>query len=166
MNLIVPFERPMLLGGKLLEALRQHGGATGIPRDDENRVIARDRASGLWQMRPVDRQGQRLRLTDTGPQDNELLDALYPLQVLTRGALERRPRGGRRGGVGRGPSIRTISRLLDQAQLRDVPRDRRLRGAEAAPAQSTPELLLVVERLAVDQFENDSLSARLHACNE
>ena len=155
-----------MLLGELLEALRQHRGATGIARDDENRVIARDRAGGLRQMRPVDRQGQRLRLPDTGPQNDELLDAFHLLQVLARGALKGRAGGRRRGGIGRGPPIGAVSRLLDQPQLRDVPGDRRLGGAEPALAQSASELLLVVERLAVDELENDGLAACLHSGNE
>ncbi len=110
--------------------------------------------------------GERLRLPDAGAEDDELLDALDAAQELGRRALERRERrlGVRR--VGAGPLVGAVARALDQPELLDVARDRRLRRVEAALAQAAAQLLLAVERLAVDEFEDDGLPACFHAVQE
>ena len=65
----------------------------------------------------------------------------------------------RRLGVGRVDAralVGAVAGALDQAELLDVARDRRLRRLEAALAQPAAQLLLAVERLAVDEFEDDA----------
>ena len=67
-------------------------------------------------------------------------------------AVERRLGIGR---VGAGPLVGAVAGALDQAELLDVARDRRLRRLEAALVQAAAQLLLAVERLAIDEFEDE-----------
>ena len=136
---------------------------TSAARDDKNRVVAAYGADRFGQLGPIERDRERLRLTDSRPNDNQLLDLFDPTQKLTGGALQRRQR---RFGVrclGVGPLIGAIAGTLHETELLDVPRDGRLRRVEAALVQAATELLLAIERFAIDQFEDDVLTARFHA---
>ena len=74
-------------------------------------------------------------------------------------AAQRRLRVGR---VGARPLVGAVAGALDEAELLDVARNRRLRRVEAALMQPAAQLLLAVERLAVDEFENHGLAACFH----
>ena len=131
-------------------------------RDHENRVVAGNRADHFRQAGAVERLGERLGLAPAGPDDDELLDAIDAAQEFVGGALER---GERRLGVrrlGARPLVGAVAGALDQAELRDVARDGRLRRLEAALMQPAAQQLLAVQRLAVDELEDDGLAARLH----
>src|SRR5262245_25030751 len=80
----------LLLRPVLPETLHQRRRCAGAPRDDEDGVVAADRAHFLGQLRAVNRLGQRLRLAAAGPDDDELLDALHAAQEGGRRPLERR----------------------------------------------------------------------------
>ena len=83
-------------------------------------------------------------------------------EELAGGALER---GERRLGIGRvepGPLVRAVAGALHEAELLDVARDRRLRRVEAALVQAAAQLLLAVQRVAIDEFQDDGLAARFH----
>ena len=136
----------LLLGREVFETLRQRRRPARAARDDEDRVVAGDGADGLGQARAVERLGQRLRLAAAGPHDEELLDALDPAQKLGGRALERGQRRLRIRRVGARTLVGAVPRPLDQPEIRDVARDRRLRGVEAALAQAAAKLLLAVER--------------------
>ena len=58
--------------------------------------------------------------------------------------------------------IRAVAGALHQPELLDVSRDRRLRRLEPGLEQTPAQLLLAVERLALDQFENRALAAGFH----
>ena len=116
--------------GVFAEALREGGGAAAVLGDDQNRVIAGDRADGLGRTRAVDGHGERLRLAGAGADDDQLLHAIDLPQVFTGGALERFPHG---VGVERfdaRPLIGAVAGALDQAELLDIERDRRLHRLE------------------------------------
>ena len=115
-----------------------------VARDDQNRVVAGDGADRLGEARAVERLGQRLRLAAAGADDDQLLHALDLLQELGGGALERRQRRLRVGAFRRRPLVGAVAGALDQAELGDVARDRRLRRLEAALAQAAAQLLLAV----------------------
>src|SRR5262249_29368618 len=114
------------------------------------------------QLRAIERRRQRLRLTDAGADDDELLHALDAAQELGGGALERGGGGLRIGRLDAGAP--------DGAGAGAVPGGRapcgagggRLRRFEAALMQSAPQQLLAVQRLAVDQLEQQRLSASFH----
>src|SRR5262249_16207248 len=145
------------------EPLRQRGGSARAARDDENRVVSRDRADHLGQLRAIERFGERLRLGAARADDDELLDALDPADELVGGPLQR---GERRLGVrrlGAGALVGAVAGALPQAELLDVARNRRLRRFEAALVKSPGEQLLAVERLAIDHLEDQRLAACFHA---
>ena len=145
----------------LFEALGERRRPTRSARDDENRVVARDRSHGLGQPRAVERFGQGLRLAPPGPDDHELLDALDPAEKLGGGTLQRRQRRRRARRIHAGPLVGAVAGALHQPQIGDVARDRRLRGVEAALAQTAAQLLLAVQRLAVDELQDERLAACL-----
>ena len=145
-----------------LEPLHERRRAAIVARDDENRVVAGDRADRLRQLRAVDGERQRLRLPGSGANDDELLHAIDAPQEARRRALERVERELRTGHVDALPLIGAVAGALDEPELLDVARDRRLRGFAAALQQPSPHLLLAVERLAIDQFQDQVLTAGFH----
>src|SRR5438094_2034284 len=145
-----------------LQSLYQRGRAPAVARDDQNRVIARDAPDRLRQLRAIDRDRERLRLPDAGSNDDELLHPFDAAEEVGRGAFERGERGFRVRRVRAWPLVRAVARALDEAELLDVARDRRLRGVEAARAETPAKLLLAVERFAVDELEYGGLAARFH----
>ena len=60
------------------------------------------------------------------------------------------------------PLVGAVAGALDEAELLDVARDGRLRGVEALLMQAAPQLLLAVERLAIDEFQDDGLPTGFH----
>src|SRR5437588_7263349 len=151
-----------LSSGVLLEPLDQCRGAPGVAGNDENRIVAADRADGFGQLRPIDGDGERLRLADAGADDHELLDAFDPPQVFLGRALKRHEGRFRIGRIRALALIRAVAGALDQAEVLDVARDRRLRRVEAEMPQPTPELFLAVQQIPVDQLEDQGLAARFH----
>src|SRR5262249_46234712 len=152
-------------GRILLQPLDERRGGAAAAGDDENRVVAGDRPDRVGQLCAIERQRERLRLADAGADDDELLHAIDAAQELGGRALEGEQRGFRIGGFGAGTLVRAVARAFDEAELLDVARDRRLRRFVAALQQPPAELLLAVERFAIDQLEECALSAGLHAKN-
>ena len=140
----------------------QRGGAAGVARNDENRVVAADRADRFGQLRPIDGDRQRLGLSDAGADDDELLHVVDVAEELADGALERGERRFGTGGVEPRPLIGAVAGALHQPELLDVARDRRLGGVEAALVQAAPQLFLAAQRVAIDELEDDGLAARFH----
>src|SRR5262245_8153701 len=152
----------LLLRRVLPETSHQRRRGAGAPRDDEDRVVAADRAHFLGQLRPIDRLGQRLRLAAAGPDNDELLDALHAPQERRGRPFERRQRGLRVGHLDARTLIRAVAGALHESELRDVARNRRLRRCEAALLKTLAQQLLALERLAIDELEDDGLPARFH----
>src|SRR5439155_18898147 len=145
-----------------LESLHQRAGAFCIARDDEDRVVAADRADRFRQLRAVDGDRQGLCLSDTGADDDELLHLVDAAQVFLRCPLEGRQSRFRIRRFCAGTLIRPIAGALDEAELLDVPGNRRLRRLEAAMSQAAAELFLAMQRLAIDELDDHGLAARLH----
>src|SRR5262245_13145146 len=91
-----------------------------------------------------------------------MLHAVGPAEELACRALERGQRRFRVWRVEAGPLVRAVTGALDQSELLDVARDRRLGRREAALAQTATQRLLAVESLAIDEFGDNGLAARLH----
>ena len=83
-------------GRVVLQPLDERGRAARAARDQQNRVVAGNRADHLREPRAIERLGQRLRLAAAGADDDELLDAVDVAQEFRGRALER---GERRLGV-------------------------------------------------------------------
>src|SRR5262245_47714435 len=143
---------------ELLQSFDESRGAPCAAGDDENRVVAGDRSDFLRQLRPIDRFGERLRLAAPGADDDQLLHALDAAQERGGGALERAERRLRVRRLGARPLVGAVARALDQPELLDVARNRRLRRLEAALLQQTAQPLLALERLAIDELEDDRLA--------
>ncbi len=146
----------------VLEPLDERGGGPGAARDHQDGVVARDGADRLGEPGAVERLGQRLRLAASGPNHHQLLDALDVAHEFRGGALEGAERGLGVGRVGAGALIGAVPGALDQAEIGDVARNRRLRGFEAALTEAAAQQLLAVEPFAIDQLEDDGLAARFH----
>ena len=101
------------------------------------------------------RERQRLRLADAGADDDQLLHAIDAPQELGGARSSASSAVSGFGGLGAGPLVGAVARALDQAELLDVARDRRLRRVEAALLQPAAQLLLAVQRFAVDEFEDE-----------
>jgi hypothetical protein len=97
-----------------------------------------------------------------GPDDDQLLHLLHGTEKVGRGALQGVQRRLGVRGVGSGALIPAVSHALDEAEIRDIARDRRLRGVEAALPEAPAQLLLALDRVLVDQREQHGLSARFH----
>jgi len=85
-------------------------------------------------------------LSAAGADHHQLLHAIDAEQELGSGALERNQRRFRIGRLGAGALIGAVTGALDEAELGDVARDRRLRGVEPLLVQTAPQQLLAVER--------------------
>src|SRR6185503_113620 len=143
-------------------ALDQFRGTPVAARNDEDRVVAGDRTHDFRQPRAVDGHGERLRLPGAGPDDDQLLDSIDRPEELGGSVLERTEGGFGICGVSARPLIGTVAGALDQAEVADVAGDGRLRRLEAVAVQQAPQLLLAMQRLVVDQLEDDALPARFH----
>src|SRR6476469_3414157 len=60
----------------LFELLRDHLRLAIAAADDEDRVLAADRADDVGKTGAIDRLGERLRLRILGPQHHQLLDGV------------------------------------------------------------------------------------------
>src|SRR5207245_2326725 len=133
----------------LLQAADERGSPAVVARHDQNRVVAGNRSDRFGQLRAIDGGGERLRVARGSPDYDEVAHANNAPEELRRGMFEGRARIGRADPVGAGPLIRAVAGALHQAEIFDVARNRRLRGAKAALMQTAAELLLGVQRLAV-----------------
>src|SRR4029079_3361558 len=102
------------------------------------------------------------RLADARPDDDQLLHAVDAPEEFGGGALERRLRRVGIRGFAPGALVGAVAGPLDEPELRNVARDRRLRCVEPVLPQAAAELFLRVKRLAVDQLEEERLSAAFH----
>src|SRR5690606_15259501 len=130
--------------------------------DDQDRVVAGERADDLAEPGAVDGAGGRVGLPGTGAEDDQLLHAVDAGDELGDAAAEARESGAvarRRPG---GLLIGADARALDQAELLDVARERRLRDGDTTAQQAAPQLLLAADRLAVEKVENERLAPGLH----
>src|SRR4029077_15845009 len=134
------------------EPFGQRGGAARVAGNHEDRIVAANRADRFGELRAIDGKGERLRLADAGPDDNQVLDVLDALEKLGGGALERDQRRGGADTGAPGPLVGAIARALDEAELLDVARNGRLRGVEAAALQTLAQLLLAVECVTIDEI--------------
>src|ERR1044072_8743561 len=140
---------PASLRRVILQPFGERGGATGAARDDEDGVVGGTSTDRLGEASALEPLRQRLGLTAAGADDHQLLDAIDAAQELGSGALERDQRRFRIGRFGAGTLIGAVAGALDQPELGDVARDRRLGGVESFLVQTAPQQLLAVERLAV-----------------
>src|SRR5262249_3458499 len=105
---------------------------------------------------------ERLRLADSGADDDHVLHMIHSLEELRGGTLERREgRGWIRLRDGQ-PLIGAIPGALDQPELLDVARNRRLRRRKSALVQPPTKLLLTAQGIAIDEFQDDGLPTRFH----
>jgi hypothetical protein len=144
------------------EALHERGRALAVTGDDQDGVVPGNGPDGFGELSPVERFGQRLSLPAPRPEDDELLDALDTVEKLGSGALEHRAGQLGAGRLEARPLVRTVTGALDEAEVSDVARDGGLRGVEALLMEAAPDLLLAVERLEVDKFEDDGLASCFH----
>src|SRR5947208_3756326 len=72
----------------VLEAFDERRGAARPARDDENRVVAGNRADRLVESGAIERLGEHLRLSPARAHDDQLLDALDAAQEVRSRALE------------------------------------------------------------------------------
>ena len=125
----------------------------GPSADEQNRVVSRDRAGDLRQLRPVDPFGEALRLAAVRSHDNQGLDALErpdearhrPPQLFADRlacALLARAR------------IGAVAGALDETQLFQIAGQCGLRGGNAAIFQFLPQSFLRRDRLAVNDVED------------
>src|SRR5439155_210742 len=110
----------------------------------------------------IERFGERLSLASAGSQHDELLHALDAAQEPGGGALQCRARQLRARRFESRALIGAIARSLDESEVRDVARDRRLRGLEATLMEPPAKLLLTAKRFLIDELEDDGLAACLH----
>src|SRR5437773_458671 len=150
------------LADVFLQSLHERGRAFFVARNHQDRVVAADRAHRLGQLRAVDCDRERLRLSDAGADDHELLHAVDAAQVFFRGALERSQRGLWIRRFHARPLIRAVAGPLDEPELLDVERTRPLRRLEAALTEPAAEILLAVERLVIDELDDHGLATRFH----
>src|SRR5262245_24359488 len=137
----------------LPETFHQRRRGPGAAGDDEDRVVAADRAHFLGKLRAIDGFRQRLRLAPPGPDDHQLLHALHAAQERRRRPLERGQRRFRVRRLDTRPLVGAVAGSLHQAELLDIARNRRLRRLEPALLKFFTEQLLALERLAIDELE-------------
>src|SRR5579862_4207067 len=112
---------PALPPGKALEPLDERGRMTSAACDDEDGVVAADRADRFRQLRAVERGRERLGLADARADDDELLHVLDAPEEFAGGALERGERRLRIRRLGVRPLIGAVAGALHEAELLDVP---------------------------------------------
>src|SRR5205814_9109796 len=96
--------------------------APPVARDDENRVVAGDRADRFGELRAIDRERERLRLPDAGSDDDQLLNALGAPQEFGARPFERRARRLRVRRIDARALIGAVARALDEPKRLDVAR--------------------------------------------
>jgi len=121
-----------LEAGVFAQASGKRRGAPAVLGNDQNRVIAGDGADGFWQSGTIDRERKRLRLPGAGPHHHHLLDTVDAGEEFRGRTLERGQDRGWRPRVNAGTLIGAVAGALDQPQVLDVARNRRLRDLEAA----------------------------------
>ena len=125
------------------DALGERDGPPGIAKYHKDGVVSGDSAHHVRKQGPVDGNGRRIRLRRRRLEDHELLDAV-DLGHRIRNRPRHRPRGaGRRDDRPGRALIRPVSGAFDEAELLDIPRNRRLRGSEPGRMEPLPELFLV-----------------------
>ena len=87
----------------------------------------------------------------------QLLHRFVPPEVVVDGGPEHDPGIDRRFLAGAGAAVRAVGRPLDEPEIPDVSRERRLGGLDPLAAQAFPQLLLARNGLAVDDLENRRL---------
>src|SRR5262249_31688006 len=154
---------PCLPFHPLLELPRERLRFALAAADHENRVLAADRADDIGQLGPIDRLGERRRLRRLGPEHDELLDDVEPLERPRDGPPERggpvHP-GGRL--ARRRALVSPVLRALYEAEFADVPREGRLRDLDPLGQEPLPQLLLAGDGLPVDQLDHKRLPIGLH----
>src|SRR6478736_2741321 len=130
------------------ERIAELVGAGAVADGDEDRVVARDRAGDLREVRVVDRVGERDRETACRV-DHELVEA---------------PQVGRAGQRIDQPAV-AVSHL-DEPEPRDVARHRGLHGVDALVAERLRELGLGGDVTLAHEPENRALALQLRRqCN-
>ena len=117
-------------------------------------VVAGQRAGDIRQPRSIDGERKQLRLAGAGLEHDQLLDRLDVHQVLGERAAERLERARRATWSRRRRLIRAVRRSLQEAELLDVARERRLRDVESARRQPLAQLFLAPHRLVLHDVEN------------
>ena len=114
------------------ETLRQRGGALAVARDDEDGVVAGDGPDRLGELGAIERlarapapvRGRCECTTSCCTRSTRRRNS----DAARSSAVQRQLRA---RGIEPGPLIRAVAGALDEAEIRDVARDRRLRGLEA-----------------------------------
>src|SRR5262245_2564 len=141
------------------QTLDERRSAAGVLGDYQNRVVAGNRSNRLGQPGTIDGERERLGLPGTGADDDQLLHSVDTPEKLGRGAFKGGQGRLRTDGVGTKALIGTVSSALHETKLLDVSRDGRLRRFEASFEQTPAQLLLTMERFALDQLEDGALAA-------
>ena len=133
----------------------------GIAADDQNRVVAGDRAEHFGERRAIDGDGQQRGLPRIGPQHHQLLGSLGPGQELGRGPLEAAQRV---AGDGRPDAalVGAVAGPLDDAEFLEIARQCGLRHVHALGMEALPQHLLAGDALTMDDVENDAVPVPFH----
>ncbi len=153
-----PFLRlPHHLGQALLHDLRCGRAAA----DEENRVVAGDRAGHFGELRAIDPLRQTLRLPAVRAKDQQRIDPLVsPQQGRHRtpqliSSRRLRPLAAR-------PDVGTITGPFDEPYLLEITGDSGLSRVNSPLLQPLPQELLRRDGLVVDDVQNLGLSPLLH----
>ena len=118
-----------------------------MSRDEQDRVIASDRADHLRQLYTVDRQSERLGLTRVSSDHQELLHLVDPAQILPDGTPDRSVSAPSYAPRGTRPSVGPVGGALDKLELLDITGDGGLGRMKPACAQPLPEVILAADGL-------------------
>ena len=133
-----------------------------VLRYHEDGVVSGQRSDHLVESGAVDGECERLRKARPRAHHDELLHAGDAARVLGHGALEGDAGARRDLRLGALLLIRAVRRPLDEAEVADVPRQRRLRHVVAACFQPRAQLFLARNFLAADELEDDGLPPCFH----
>jgi len=121
--------------------------------DHENGIVAGNGAHHFRPFGAIEGYRDRTGVTRRGLQYDEVLRAPHVLQELAGEQLELRS--------GLTAHFAIALRCLDQPKIPNVSRQRHLRGVDTDRSQECGKVLLSVDRMSADQFENLSLPITL-----
>ena len=106
----------------MLNLFRERLSLAFTAADDQDRVVAANRADDVRDADAVERNGQRLGLSGIGPQHDKLLHRLESSKELGDSAAQHRFGTAMRVSLSRaGPPVRAVSGPLHQSEITDIP---------------------------------------------